>query len=225
MNVLLHKLLITTTGVNILDSTTNVTNSFNQLKLYHETFAFIFTRFGVILDALYQLKPNQFTSLSDSPVSFLSKVIEYDVVSPTILSKNTKTQKLQRFIATDDQLINTMSTYYISTKAAKKTAYSYDDITEVLYMACNVHDATDISKKGIKPRSTRQVLKGNELIIMLTMRVNSLMMMITIFFYIDNAPPDSLKSFTTSLVAYTYNNPPPPTHTRVNSILKLISLH
>lgn len=104
---------------------------------------------------------------------------------------------------TDDCLINTMSTYCISVKAVKEHNPLYEDFIDALCMACNVHGAADISENSVELRWTRQVLKGginydnddyNDELFDDDDNYN--------MFDIDNLPPDSLRSFTRSLVAY-----------------------
>ena len=91
---------------------------------------------------------------------FLANVTEYDSIAPCVLSPEMKRLKLQRCVAGDERLVNTMSTLRIATIAVGKTKPTYQDQMLSLTEACNTHDATNIRKMQAKSTPTRQVLMG-----------------------------------------------------------------
>ena len=58
-----------------------------------------------------------------------------------------KKLKLQRCVAGDDRLINSMSTLRIAARTAGSGLPSYDTYMEAMTEACNAHDAEDLSKE------------------------------------------------------------------------------
>ena len=111
-----------------------------------------------------------------------------------------KKLKLQRCVAGDDRLINSMSTLRIAARAAGKGIPSYNHYMEVMTEACNVHDAADLSKKHAKPTPTRQVLMGEVNHYNDDFEDEFFYATDYTAFDIQNASPDTLRSFTTTLL-------------------------
>ena len=199
VNVLLRKLITTSASISILDNAKDdVSNAFDDFKIYHESSDIASARSVIILDELDQLRPKSSPSLGDFVSTFSAKVTEYDSIAPSPLGAEMNRMRLQRCIVGDERLVNTMSTLRIATIAAGKTKPSYQDYMLSLSEACNTIDATNISKAQIKSIPTRQVLTGE---------VNHYEQQEEFYdatdfdFDIQNAPTDTLQSFTTNLLA------------------------
>ena len=144
-----------------MDNANNDTwNAFDDLKIYHKSSDIASAWSVLLLDELDQLPPKNSLSLSDFLSTYSTKFTEYNSVAPAALSSEMKKLKLQRCIAWDNCLVNTLSTFRIATRATGKAKPLYDDYMVALIEACNIHDATDISKIYTKSIPTRQVLMG-----------------------------------------------------------------
>ena len=117
------------------------------------------------------------------------------------MSDELKKLKLQQCIAGDDCFVNTMSTLKIAARAAGKTKPKYGDFMLSLTKACNTHNATNSCKIHAKSIPTQQVLMGE---------VNHYNDDNDDKFFdetdytafdIQNVPPNTLRLFTTNLLA------------------------
>ena len=198
VNTLLRALIKTSAGISILDvAGDDASNAFDDLKIYHGTSDIVAAQSVLILDELDQLRPKECPSLGDFISSFTAKVTEYDSIAPFPLGKEMKQLKLQQCIAGNERLVGAMFTLGIATIATGKTKPTHEAYMLSLSKACNTIDAARITKVQNKSIPTRQVLMGE---------VNHYDQQeefsdATDFeFDIQNAAPDTLRSFTTNLL-------------------------
>lgn len=190
-------------GISILDKKDYVLDAYDNLKTYHESSDVASVRSVILLDELDLLRPKDSTSLGDFLSTFSTKVTEYDNIAPAILSSEMKKLKLQRCVTGDDCPINSISILHIATRAAGNAVPTCNQCMEAMTKACGTYNAANMSKRHVKSTPTQQVLIGE---------VNHYNDDYEDKFFdatdytaldIQNAPTDTLSSFTTNLlVAY-----------------------
>ena len=188
-------------GISILDSTKDALNAFDNLKRYHELSDIASALSILLLDELDQLQPKNFLSLGDFLSTFSTKVMEYNNIAPVVLTSEMKKLKLQQCIVGDERLINSMSTLRIAARAAGKAKPRYTEYIEALTKDYNTHDAANISKKHAKSTPTQQVLMGEVNHYNNDYEDEFFDANDCAAFDIQFTPPDTLRSFTTNLLA------------------------